>query len=167
MSALDIAISQLGVEEKPRGSNWGEEIQKYLASVDVDFPAAWCMAFIYWCVEESGIRIPDGAGGLKNPLVKTAGVLRQWNEVGSQFPLNIHKKMKQSSPEPGDIFIMDHGHGRGHAGFVESMGPDGMINTVEGNTNDEGDREGYEVCRRSRSISGMKGFIRIPSNQPA
>lgn len=161
MNFIDVAVSQIGNEEIPRGSNWGEHVQKYLASVDVDFPAAWCMAFIYWCVEESGIRVSDGTGGLKNPLVKTAGVLRQWNEVASQFPLSVHKKMKVSSPQPGDIFIMDHGHGLGHAGFIESIDPDGLIRTIEGNTNDEGDRDGYEVCRRIRHAEKMKGFIRI------
>jgi len=35
------------------------------------------------------------------------------------------------------------------------------IHTIEGNTNDTGSREGYEVCRRVRDISKCKGFIRI------
>ena len=46
---LQIFISQLGVEEVPRGSNWGTDIQKYLKSVSLPYPAAWCMAFVYWC----------------------------------------------------------------------------------------------------------------------
>ncbi len=33
--------------------------------------------------------------------------------------------------------------------------------TIEGNTNDEGEREGYEACSRTRSIDGDYDFIRI------
>jgi hypothetical protein len=53
---------------------------------------------------------------------------------------------------------MDFGKGLGHTGFVERI--DGLsIHTIEGNTNDTGSREGYEVCRRIRKINTMKGFI--------
>ena len=37
---------------------------------------------------------------------------------------------------------------------------DGTFATIEGNTNDEGSREGYEVCRRVRG-RGSKDFIRL------
>lgn len=140
---IEIAISQIGKEEHPRGSNWGEDVEKYLKSVGITFPASWCMAFVYWCCKEASINAR---------LVKTGGVLRQWNEVS--------KQMKYTTPEPGDIFIQDHGKGLGHTGFVEYV--DGAnIHTIEGNTNDEGSREGYEVCRRVRPISSCKGFIRV------
>ena len=53
---------------------------------------------------------------------------------------------------------MDFGKGLGHTGFVERI--DGTsIHTIEGNTNDTGSREGYEVCRRIRKINTIKGFI--------
>lgn len=157
MKHLEIAIGELGKEETPRGSNWGPEVQKYLKAVGITFPASWCMAFVYWCVEEAKVRIPDGTGGLRNPLVKTGGVLKQWNDIDKQFK---QPKSKFSTPLPGDIFIMDYGKGFGHTGFVEKVAGD-RIHTIEGNTNDEGDREGYEVARRVRKISSCKGFIRI------
>jgi hypothetical protein len=37
-----------------------------------------------------------------------------------------------------------------------------MYSTVEGNTNDEGSADGYEVCQRMRSLT-KKDFIRFPS----
>lgn len=157
MKHIEIAIAELGKAEEPKGSNWGTHVQKYLKSVGITFPASWCMAFVYWCVEEAKIRIPDGTGGLRNPLVKTGGVLAQWNTIESQFK---QPKSKFSTPKPGDIFIMDYGKGFGHTGFVERVEGD-RIHTIEGNTNDEGDREGYEVARRVRKISSCKGFIRI------
>ena len=47
--ALAVAVSQIGVEETPRGSNWGVPVKDYLIPVGINFPASWCMAFIYWC----------------------------------------------------------------------------------------------------------------------
>jgi hypothetical protein len=163
MKHIEKAISQIGVEEIPRGSNWGDDVKKYLNSVGIDFAASWCMAFVYWCVKESEylVRMP-GQAGYRNPLVKTGGCMRQWNEVEKQFG---QPKCKFSTPMPGDIFIQDHGKGLGHTGFVESVSPDGsIINTIEGNTNDTGSREGYEVCRRTRKTSSCIGFIRIPES---
>ncbi len=157
MKHIEFAIAELGKAEEPKGSNWGPHVQKYLKSVGITFPASWCMAFVYWCVEESKARIPDGTGGLRNPLIKTGGVLKQWNEIETQFK---QPKCKVKTPQAGDIFIMDFGKGLGHTGFVEKV--EGQnIHTIEGNTNDEGSREGYEVARRVRKISSCKGFIRI------
>lgn len=148
MNHIQIAITQIGNQEIPKNSNWGEHVQKYLKSVGITFPASWCMAFVYWCCKEA---FPA------NPLVKTGGVLNQWNKINP-----IHKK---TQPLVGDIFIMDFGKGLGHTGFVEGINGE-YIETIEGNSNDEGSREGYEVCRRKRKISSCKGFIRIvESNQ--
>jgi hypothetical protein len=157
MKHIEIAIGELGKEETPRGSNWGPHVQKYLKSVGISFPASWCMAFVYWCVEEAKVRIPDGTGGLRNPLVKTGGVLKQWNDIDTQAR---QPKSKFTTPKAGDIFIMDYGKGLGHTGFVERVEGD-RIHTIEGNTNDEGSREGFEVARRVRRISSCRGFIRI------
>ncbi|MES2829663.1 MAG: CHAP domain-containing protein [Bacteroidota bacterium] len=141
---IEVAISQLDVQEAPKGSNWGEPVQSYLKSVGITFPASWCMAFVYWCCKE--------AYGKENKLFKTGGVLKQWQSV--------NPKHKFKTPLPGDIFIQDHGKGLGHTGFVEKVQGD-QIFTIEGNTNDTGSREGYEVCRRFRKISSCIGFIRI------
>jgi hypothetical protein len=142
MKHIEVAISQIGKEEIPRGSNWGEHVKKYLGSVGIGFPASWCMAFVYWCVKSTGLNL----------LIKTGGVLKQWNE--------INKKYKFAKPLAGDIFIMDFGKGLGHTGFVERVEGD-ILHTIEGNTNDTGSREGYEVCRRTRKVKDCKGFIRI------
>lgn len=143
MKHIETAISQIDKQEVPKGSNWGADVQGYLASVGINFPASWCMAFVYWCVVKSGIT---------NPLIKTGGVLNQWNKIDAKY--------KKTEPQPGDIFIQNHGKGLGHTGFVEKVQGD-KIFTIEGNTNDTGSREGYEVCRRVREIKNCIGFIRI------
>ena len=78
----------------------------------------------------------------------------QWNEVAKQY--------KSKTPQVGSIFIMDYGKGLGHTGIVERIDGDTLY-TIEGNTNDEGSREGYEVCRRTRKASKCVGFIHIDS----
>jgi hypothetical protein len=145
MNYIQTAVLELGKQEIPKISNWGEHVQKYLKSVGITFPASWCMAFVYWCVKQN---MPV------NPLIKTGGVLRQWNEINPKYKFTL--------PLPGDIFIMDFGSGHGHTGFVEKVEGD-RIFTIEGNSNDEGSREGYEVCRKpgGRLISSCKGFIRL------
>ena len=165
MDKLQTAILEIGHEEIPRGSNWGEHVKKYLHSVGIDFPASWCMAFVYWCVENSDCKLPDITGGMSNPLVKTGGVMKQWNSIDIHCLSHFKPapQVKFSTPKQGDIFIMDYGKGLGHTGFVESIDKDGVhIHTIEGNTNDEGSREGFEVCRKTRKISACKGFIRLP-----
>lgn len=146
---LSVAMSQIGFEEIPRGSNWGKHVEKYLRSVNITGPSAWCMAFVYWCVDTAAKESKQ-----INPLFKTGHVLTQWAKVPS--------KMKVAKPQRGDIFIMDFGGGKGHTGFVASVQGD-RIMTIEGNSNDEGSREGYEVCRKpgGRKISSIKGFIRL------
>src|SRR5882762_9483801 len=101
--AVHIAITQIGKEESPIGSNWGPIIKGYLASVDIDFPASWCMAFVYWVFDQAARSI-----GIPTPLVKTGGVLNAWSNAASHH---------QTSPLIGDIFIMDFGQGHGHTGI--------------------------------------------------
>lgn len=149
MTPLEYAVSQIGKEEVPRGSNWGDDVKKYLKSVGINFPASWCMAFVYWCFEEW-----ETVTGNINPLIKTGGVLAQWNQIQAKY--------KHQKAEVGDVFIMDYGKGLGHTGFVESIDSDGTLHTIEGNTNDSGSREGYEVCRRTRRPDKVKGYIRVP-----
>lgn len=148
--ALCIALSQEGVAEKPKNSNSGPEVNAYLKSIGLGPGYAWCMAFVYWCVKTASVEM-----GIKNPLVKTGGVLRQWNETTCRKIPKTSKAVK-----PGDIFIMEFSKGQGHTGFVEKV-VGGVIHTIEGNTNDDGSREGYEVAKRVRTISSMKGFIQL------
>ncbi|OUL63714.1 CHAP domain-containing protein [Flavobacterium sp. AJR] len=143
---LEIAIAQIGVEEIPRNSNSGPEVDIYLRSVGLPKGYAWCMAFIYWCAQKAALQ-----NGVNNPLKKTAGVLEQYR---SRLHLVV------TIPKLGDIFIIDFGKGLGHAGIVEKV-VGNIIHTIEGNTNDHGGREGYKVCRRKRDIKTIKAFLRL------
>jgi hypothetical protein len=144
---IEIAASQVGQCEKPKGSNWGEPVQSYLKSVGITFPAAWCMAFVYWTFQKACAQL-----SVANNLIKTGGVLDAWNRVD--------KKYKSEIPVVGSVFIMQFSGGRGHTGIVESYDAR-FIYTIEGNTNDEGSREGYEVAKKKRLRSQIKGYINI------
>ena len=149
--ALQIALTKNGVCENPKGSNAGAEVEMFLKSVGLGKGYAWCMAFVYWCVQNACKDL-----NVQNPLIKTAGVLRQWDET------TCRKQPKTSrAVKAGDIFIMEFSKGAGHTGFVEKVAGS-LIYTIEGNTNDDGSREGYEVARRQRPISSFKGFIQLP-----
>jgi hypothetical protein len=147
---IRIAKTQIGVEESPRGSNRGKQIEVYLKSVGLGGGYAWCMAFVYWCVLQAFI-----AKGVKTPLKKTGGVRDQY--IAS-------KAFAVKEPMAGDIFIMLYPNGTGHTGFVEALLPGGMIQTIEGNTNADGSREGYKVTRRIRSIKSITAFLRLDEN---
>lgn len=143
---LETAISQIGVVEVPKNSNAGPAVEKYLKSVGLGKGYAWCMAFIYWCTKEASLK-----ECVENPLLKTGGVLAMYN---------AKKELRVSEPQPGDIFIMDFGKGQGHTGIVESVEKDKVF-TIEGNTNNDGSREGYGVFRRQRARSTIKGYLRL------
>lgn len=148
---LQIALGHEGVSEHPKGSNSGPEVDIYLKSVGLKKGNPWCMAFVYWCVNTACKDL-----NIKNPLLKTGSVLKQWNETElRKFP------SRASAVKPGDIFIMEFSKGMGHTGIVEKVAG-GLVHTIEGNTNDDGSREGYEVARRQRTITSIKGFIQLP-----
>lgn len=148
--SLRIAVTQIGVQEQPKNSNTGPQVNAYLRRVGLSPGFSWCMAFVYWVVDEAAQEL-----GIINPLIRTGGVLRQYNET------TLRKLPARSTAiKAGDIFIMDFGRGMGHTGFIEKI-ENGIIYTIEGNTNDDGSREGYEVARRKRPISSIKGIIQL------
>lgn len=145
--ALEIAVTQIGVEEAAGHKNTGKDVEKYLASVGLGPGYSWCMAFVYWCHQQA-----CEAMGTKILMFKTGGVLEQWRQRKDKY--------RALTPQPGDVFIMDFGKGTGHTGIVEKV-EDDVIHTIEGNTNDDGSREGYEVCRRTRSRAKILGYLRF------
>lgn len=148
MSILEIAKSQLGKTEIPLGSNKGVDVEKYLKSVGLGGGYPWCMSFVYWTVEEYCKQ-----NNIKNPLIRTGGVLRQWNEIPKEYKFT-------REPRVGDIFIMDFGRGTGHTGFVTKVDL-ANIYTLEGNSDSSGSRTGGMVCENKRLKTKIKGYIRI------
>ena len=148
--ALRVALSQVGVRETSRNS--GPEVDAYLSSVGLGPGYSWCCAFVHWCFEVGAASV-----NLPNPCPHTAGALKLW----SMSPQEA-KWGPKDEPEPGDVFVIDHGHGLGHVGFVVELDQAGDLVTVEGNTNPGGSREGDGVYRRTRRREEInRGYLRI------
>jgi hypothetical protein len=158
--ALGVARSQVGVREVPKDSNKGPKVEKYLASVDMDPGNAWCAAFTYWCVSRAAARLDYD----KVPLIKTAWTPSIWTWAKRKECYLMPKDVlnRQSVVDPGSLFLL---HGRvnehtrvKHVGFVESI-EGGFANTVEGNTNKGGSREGGGVYRLRRPLASIYRIV--------
>lgn len=159
--ALNVVKSQIGVRESPPNSNRGKEVNEYLKSVGLsanlgNYP--WCMAFIYWCFNKASQNLNK-----PNPLVKTGGVLRQWNETTCAKIKTSDAVNNPSLIKPGFVFIRSYGNGNGHTGIITAING-GYIYTIEGNSNNNGTREGIGVFELRRKINTIeKGFINFNS----
>jgi hypothetical protein len=153
-AALNIAITQVGVLERPPASNRGPEVDQYLASVGLPPGLFWCAAFVYWCFDKAAIEV-----GKTNPLVKTGHVMTHWNKTTGRKIKTPEAIDKPSLVKPGHIFILNTGGSNGHTGIVEKV-DGGFIHTIEGNSNNEGSRNGIGVFRLQRRVSKInRGFI--------
>jgi len=161
-AAIEFAGSQVGILEDPLGSNRGPEVDDYLRAVGLNpvghsFP--WCVAFTHFCYLQAADQL-----SVANPHIKTAGVLDHWNKAGGTAGVvRVTTAQAMEDPslvKPGSLFILATGGDAGHSGMVISTA-NGRLETIEGNTNDNGSREGIGVFRRSsRKISGInRGFI--------
>jgi CHAP domain-containing protein/putative peptidoglycan binding protein len=156
--ALLHAQSQIGVIENPPFSNRGKEVDEYLLTTDLD-PASgnfpWCAAFVYWCFNKASAEL-----GKRNPLVKTAGCLDHWSRAACPKIIAENAVNNPSLVKPGFIFIINHGSGTGHTGLVESVNG-GFLTTIEGNTNNDGSRNGFGVLRltKRKIVDINKGFL--------
>lgn len=66
----------------------------------------------------------------------------------------------RSRVKPGSLFLSRRTAGDWvHTGIVVRLEED-VFHTIEGNTNDSGDREGYEVCARVRGYKD-KDFVTV------
>lgn len=123
-----VAASQIGNEGGELYWRW------YGFSSHVD----WCAVFVSWCAEQVGL-LDDGS--MPKFAVCDDGI-RWFVERGRWFNRNI-------SPEPGMIIFFDWDQdGRAdHVGIVERC-EDGLVYTVEGNSND--------VCMKKWYAAGDK-----------
>lgn len=145
------ARAEIGVCETSRNS--GPGIAKYWGATD--YPDGmknrepWCAAFVAWCVA-TGL-------GFKAERPKSASV-RQWVPAALRLRWPVFgPRDGQRFPQAGDIVIFTFSH----IAIVESFAGR-SVTTLEGNTDDDGSREGREVARRVRQLALCRSFIRVP-----
>ena len=154
IEVLKFAQKEIGVSEKPPGSNRGARVEEYLSSVKIGPGNAWCAAFVYWCFQQASLNL-----NRVNPLVRTAGCMQHWrNTIGVKIA-SADAISNPSLIKPGAIFIIRRGGGKGHTGIVTGIRA-GCIQTIEGNTNSSRSAEGGSVCELWRKLETINmGFI--------
>ena len=132
----EVYRKEVGVKEQG-GANRGERVEQYLAATGFGPGYAWCAAYVSWCFLQAGIEAPRSAW-----VPSFAGKSKRIYQRG-QFT--------KKTPQPGDVFLIWYARLKrpAHIGFVEKW-EDQWVTTVEGNTNDDGSREGDGVYRKRR-----------------
>lgn len=162
---LGFAEAEIGVCEEPPGSNRGKRISEYQRAVGIDPGEPWCVAFIYFCFASAALALKT-----KNPLdvgdCRTGSALDLWNRArraaNTRIVLREQALDDPAQLVPGMVFVISTGGGNGHVGFVCKISGN-RLETIEGNTNDGGSREGIGVFRRTgRTIDAInRGFIQF------
>ena len=156
-----IAESKIGLKESPAGSNRGPEIQEFFDADDFDPNAgkpgdsgyAWCAAFVCRVVQ---LAMAGGKWTFKRPTTAGAWAFETWSR--NQDSSTSTLKPAGNDMQRGDIVVFR----ASHIGIAISP-PDknGMIQTIEGNTNAAGEREGIAVMKKSRHVSAFRSRIRF------
>jgi hypothetical protein len=156
------ANSFIGLLEEG-GDNRGQMIERFLAEVHQPAGEPWCAAFVYHVGYHSHF---DHVSRLSSwPLPATASCY----ELGRFAESN---SVLTKSPEIGDVFLKYNRRlGRfAHTGIVVAVevGDQALgvgvhcCTTIEGNTNDDGSRDGHATLRKTRRFVEADGdrFIR-------
>lgn len=162
----EIAEKYIGQTEKPGNQGFVQiDFEKKMEAVGFEKGHAWCAYFVELVIKEA---IPEKKAEF-DKLCSASAVKTFENFKNAAYPIN-------ELPRAGNIVIWQtQKDGKpqwtGHAGIVVSVQPEPnhwIFESVEGNTNDGGGREGYIVAKRTRKTlkdvdNGLKvlGFIQL------
>ena len=133
----DIYSKEIGVRERT-GNNDGQRVEEYLRSCNLKKGNPWCAAFVTWTFKQAKV---DAIVSAYSP---------SWFPNKSTIYTKGVKGNK--TPQKADVFgIYFSNKGRiAHVGFIDVWEDNSYCITVEGNTNDEGSRDGDGVYRKRR-----------------
>lgn len=137
---LAVARAELGCREDPPGSNNGPAVRRYFAGSTVAPPAAWCAAFLRWCLREAALR-----SGARQPIPGSVGAKRwavQLAAVGRWYTAE-ELRADPSRLRPGMVAVWHRGppgSWQGHVGVVAEAPGTGTFVAIEGNSGAHGDR---------------------------
>ena len=139
---VNLARAEIGVTEQPPGSNDSPRISQFRqATAGAPGPGPWCAYFVSWAARGAGVPIGDAGQGFG----RVDDVWAWGQSAGKAIPAG------SGTPQPGDLIVWDE-----HIGIVESVGADGSIHTVEGNSSDS-------VAQRTYGSDGggAIGYVRL------
>jgi hypothetical protein len=138
------------------GQNCGPWVRLYMKGND-GAPWAWCAGFASFLLEQARQK-------LERPMpipgsFSCDSLAAQAMEAGLFV---AEREVRRGAIPPGSFFLVRRTRTDWtHVGVVTRSGPD-AFDTIEGNTNDDGSREGFEVCSRTRGYKD-KDFIVWPA----
>ena len=152
-----VAYAKRHLKQSPReisGQNRGPWVRLYMKGND-GAEWAWCAGFACFLMEQAckskQVPLPITSSFSCDSLAASA------KEQGLFLS---ERRLDRSIIKPGMFFLNRRtSTDWTHVGIVTEASEE-VFMTIEGNTNDEGSREGYEVCQRIRGY-GKKDFIVI------
>jgi peptidoglycan hydrolase-like protein with peptidoglycan-binding domain len=156
-----LAYADQHLKQHPReigGQNMGPWVRLYMKGKEgKDWP--WCAGFVSTIVAQAAKSC-----GKTMPFTPTFSCDVLAMEARKKSILfndkQINTPAAPAAALAGSVFVRKRTPADwDHTGLVIQVNADHMV-TIEGNTNDAGDREGYEVCKRRRDLKG-KDFIRL------
>lgn len=156
LGRLMVAYAEQHLAQHPReigGQNKGPWVRLYMdGNEGPSWP--WCAGFVSFIMEQACTALQ-----MPTPIKKSfsCDLLAAFAREKDIF-LAESKNMEKGQITAGSLFLVRRSSTDWeHVGIVVSAETD-LFHTIEGNTNDEGSREGYEVCRRFRGYK-KKDFI--------
>jgi hypothetical protein len=134
------ALGEVGQREAPMGSNDSPRISEYRSAVPGGPLGPWCAYFASWVAAENGTPLGERGQG----FARVDDVYAWAQRTGRAVPNG-----PGAVPQPGDLIIWDE-----HMGIVESVLPDGRVQTIEGNSSDQVAGR-PAVGRRPRGVRGV------------
>jgi CHAP domain len=139
---VNLVRGEIGQAEQPPGSNDSPRIAQYRQATAGSGVGPWCAYFTSWAAREAGVPLGDNGQGFG----RVDDVYAWAQKAGKAIPNGEGVR-----PEPGDLIVWDE-----HIGVVESVGADGTINTIEGNSSDQVARRTYAPGSRPAI-----GYVRL------
>ncbi len=150
LRALITAYAHQHLASSPRefNQNEGTWVRAYMDGYEgAEF--AWCMGFAQTVLDQATSAMNQKFTTIM-PATYNCDVVGTHGLSNGQLIENA--ALTPGNIEPGDFFLIVKTPQIDwtHVGIITNVDGD-WIETIEGNTNDEGSREGYEVCARKRN----------------
>lgn len=159
---LHIALEEVGYLEKKTNSQlysktanagsanytkYGKEMHDLYPTV-MDYPAAWCDAFVDWCFYK--------AYGITNAIGLIGGSFNDYTPASAQLYKN-KKAWYTSNPKPGDQIFFKNSTRIYHTGLVYQV-DNTYVYTIEGNTSGASGvvANGGGVCTKKYKLNNSK-----------
>jgi hypothetical protein len=162
LAELTLAYAQRHLAQHPietGGQNRGPWVRLYMDGHEgTEWP--WCAGFVSFVMEQAAQTL-----GVTTPVAGSVSCDTLAAQARKAGCFLSEREFRRGRGSPNDLpaacvfLVRRTASDWVHAGLVAGFEGEHFL-TIEGNTNDDGNREGYELCARKRGYAG-KDFIRL------